>query len=54
VYGASIMVRRFFLLYFPPLDWLASFGSWLRDLQLAEVERTTAAEESRRRLRMPL
>jgi hypothetical protein len=45
------MFRRFLLLYFPPLDWIASFGSWLRDQQMAEVERSAAAEEFQRRLR---
>lgn len=45
------MVRRFLLLHFPPLDWLASLGSWLRDLQIREIETTTAAEQFKRRIR---
>ena len=45
------MLRRFLLLYFPPLDWLASLGSWLRDLQMREIDRATATEQFKRRIR---
>lgn len=45
------MLRRFLLLHFPPLDWLASLGSWLRDLQIREIDRTTASEQFRSRIR---
>jgi hypothetical protein len=45
------MLRRFFLLYFPPLDWLASLGSWLRSLQMREMERVAEVSAFEHRIR---